>query len=166
MNFVFIKLFEDTDSVILAVNKLLCYANIIHKFEGVYYPNQSVIYPHDFRFLNVDKPSLNIGCKNDDDQSFRMVGYDKNLYGSWLVDSVVYNRLEYEPKFNLKNIQFSKESIVLNDSMRTDYLHSGYDIQVEGYPYKFYKIFVNSKKMILINTYQDSHEVYYFTKVE
>lgn len=60
MNFVFIKLYEDTDSVILAINKLLCYSNIIHKFKDAYYPNQSVIYPYDFRFLNADKPSLNI----------------------------------------------------------------------------------------------------------
>lgn len=97
MNFVFIKLYEDTDSVILAINKLLCYSNIIHKFKDAYYPNQSVIYPYDFRFLNADKPSLNIICKNDDDQKFRMVGYDKNLYGSWLVDSVVNNHIEYNP---------------------------------------------------------------------
>lgn len=165
-NFIFLKLFERSDSVLIAVNKLLCYATVLPKFEGSYYPNESIIYPYDFRFLNENKPSLNINCINEDDHDYRMVGYYKGLIGTWIVDSVESVRKHYEFDSSLATLEFSKEKVILNDTIKADYLHSGFTLRIEDFPFDFYKIFMNGNKSIFINTYQDSYEVFYLSKIK
>jgi|SRR5690554_3394032 len=166
MNFIYLKLFEEVDSIVLGVNKLLCYATILPEFEGHYYPNQSVVFPFNFRFLNQDNPLINITCHNDDDQKFRQVGFDKNLFGIWEIDSIVPYHLGYISDFKLKQLNFSQESVILNDSVARRYSHSGFTIKIDNSCFDFHKILVNHKKMILINTFNDSYEVVYFTKRE
>ncbi|WP_343785248.1 hypothetical protein [Wandonia haliotis] len=164
MNFIYLKLYEESDSIVLGVNKLLCYATILPEFEGYYYPNQSVIYPHNFRFLNEEGFHLNINCSNEKDEKFREVGYDKNLLGIWTVDSINPYHKEYKSDLDLKTLTFSRENVLLNDTISSGYRHSGFALLVEGFPYDFHKVLVNNEKMILINTFKDSYEVFYFSK--
>lgn len=166
MNFVYLKLYEKKDSILLGVNKLLCYATILPEFEGYYYPNQSVIYPYDFSFLNEEQYSLNIYCRNEDNEKYRAVGYDKNLFGSWGTDSIIPYYKGYNSDFNLQKIKFTNRNALLNDSIVIDYYHSGFSLRIKDLTYDFHKVLVNRKKMILINTYEDSYEVFYFSKLE
>lgn len=167
MNFIYLKLYEETDSILLGVNKLHCYATILPEFEGYYYPNQSIIYSYDFRFLNnEERYSMDISCRNKKNEKFRSVGYDKNLFGLWKLDSVAPYNKKYSSEVNLQQLKFTKENVYLNDTIVSDYHHLGYSLNLEGFTFNFHKIFINQKKMILINTYYDSYEVFYFSKLK
>lgn len=164
-HFVFFALEGDSiEDLIITVNKKGCFASIVYNLDGYLYPNQSVIFPGDYSFLNKDQLPVNFDCINQDSLSLREVAFDANMLGVWYVDSISSIRRNFNQSFDIKNITIEKQRVIVNDSLDFEYYHSGYDFQLNGTNYFFYKVLVNEDHMIMINTYRNSYEEFYFVK--
>jgi hypothetical protein len=152
------------DSLIIAVNKIGCFACLVYDLYGKLYINQSLIFPFDFNFLNQEKPSLNIDCKNNDNQKIREATYDRNMLGKWKLDSLNTVDKNYSNDFQIKSLLITKETLLLNDSINLKYHNSGFDFDIQNSPFSFFKAMVNRRFMILINIYNGSYEEFYFSK--
>jgi hypothetical protein len=165
VNFSFFKLVEDTLSVFVAINRELCYLSILSNLNNKYFLNNSLILPGNFSFLNNEKLPAKFDCINTDSIEFREVGYDANLIGEWSLDSSVVFRVNRDLiKEIKKEINVLNDSVILIDNYRYEYEHDGYILKVLKSPYLLYKIFLNDRKMILINIFKNSYIEYYFTK--
>lgn len=164
-NLVFFVLESDNiDNLTITVNKEGCFASVVYNLEGYLYPNHSVIFPNDYSFLNKDQLAVKFDCINKDSLDQREIDYDANMIGTWYVDSISSIRKNYTQSFDIKSITIDKEQVVLNDSIDFEYYHSGYKFQLKGSKYDFYKVHINKDYMIMINTYKNSYEEFYFIK--
>lgn len=161
-NSLFFMLIDSTKELMVEVNCNDCYASIPQLLNSNYYPNQSVIFPYDFSFLK--KEGFNINCERRDSSAFREVSFDKNMLGCWMLDSMDIVRRNYEADFLFNKLCIEKNLVVLNDSLEITYQHHAYYFDIDNSNYKFYKIFIGQKWMILINRFNDSYEEYFFRK--
>lgn len=155
---------DGIEDLIITVHKKGCFASIVYSLEGYWYPNQSVILPSDYSFLNKDQLPVDFNCINQDNLNLREVSFDANMLGFWYVDSIASIRRNFNQHFDIESIEIDKQHAIVNDSLDFEYYHSGYDFQLKGTNYFFYKVLVNEDNMIMINTYENSYEEFYFVK--
>lgn len=155
---------SDYDSIIIAANYNGCFASVVYKLEERLYINQSVIFPFDFAFLNNEQIPIKFNCINTDEFRIRETNYDAHMIGEWNLDSINSIRMNYKPEFEIYRLTIEREWVIINDSIKFKYFHSGYDFRIIDTDYYFFKVLTNDKFMILINVINDSYEEYYFSK--
>lgn len=155
---------SDFDSLIIGVHRNGCFASVVYKLEKYLYVNQSVIFPSDFTFLNEEKIPIKFNCINSDNSRLRETNFEAHMIGEWCLDSINSIRMNYTPEFELNKFAIERDCVILNDTAKFEYFHSGYDFQIIGTNYSFFKVLTNDKFMILINIINQSYEEYYFSK--
>jgi hypothetical protein len=160
LNLSYFILKADSFQLKIAINDKLCFASVIETHRGFDYPSLSIMHPNDFSWLNNENLSKTYNYENTDFTNYREVSYDKNLIGTWEIDSTISNETEVP----IKNIEFSKTEIVINDSLKHNYEHAGYFLYSENPENYICKIFVSEQYAILVSNLYSEPEVLYCSK--
>lgn len=167
LNYSFFKLVEDSlNNIVILIDDQNCAASILNKFNDYYYPSLDIIYPYDFKFLNSESVvPESFKCVNKDTFRIREIGYNPDLIGNWVLDSILDSKENhYEESFEIMNIR-NDSTVVFDDIETYRYFVEGSNFEIEDSVHVFYKIFNNDDFLILINTYNNSYSEYYLHKL-
>lgn len=162
-SYMYFELIDNKEEhIFVSVSQVSCFVSIVSEFNGFIYPNNSSIYPIDLAFLS-EYLANDYSCTNSDDMSFREINFDKRLIGQWKVDSVLNREHTKDPNFENISFEFRDNEFIYENKIHL-FTQQGLEISIPSFPFLFYKIYLGSKNMILINFFENEYQEFYFTK--
>lgn len=161
-NFSYFKLIVDTNKIFVGVHRKLCYALFVHNHRGYFYPDFNKRVNSDFSFLNDENLPYTFDCPNNEKCLVQSSACNKNIIGSWEIDSVLNSSIKLESK--IQSLQISEERVIINNSINHLYEQKDEYLVFDDSKQGFFLLFINEYKMIFVGGIDNNVSVYYCSK--